>query len=272
MAAIPLILNRSSAGSTERGLKYFIIQIISGLVVLTIIVSDRASRILLELIIILKLGGFPFFIWVPHVYRGLSYYRLGLIGTLLKLPSLIIFRALASSVVIFLAGVSSILIGSITGVLLTRVKKLLAYSSVSQSGWLIILAFQTNEWGLYFIIYRLITIVALIWLNLNRFKRTYQIIRQSKSHISITIIILIRLAGFPPTLGFNLKIFSLSNIIVSYPGLVLLVIGRLVVRVYYYFSMFIHSWLLINKPVTKSIMIVKVTPIIIALIFSPLLL
>ena len=66
-------------------------------------------------------------------------------STVIKFPSLILLRRVATSLITIIAATIRIIVGALAGVVLSSIKKLLSYSRVAQSGWLIILTIQTQE-------------------------------------------------------------------------------------------------------------------------------
>ena len=148
---IPIILRYNSTTISERALKYFIIQIIRGLFILLFILLQQPILYCLIMLLFIKLGLAPFFIWVPQVYSGSSYFIIGLISTIIKIPSLVIISILrTTNIYIFFRGLS-VFLGRLAGVIATHIKKLLAYSRISQTGILRILVLQSVDWVLYFI-------------------------------------------------------------------------------------------------------------------------
>lgn len=267
MLSLPLIISYSSAGRAERTLKYFIIQIIRGLLFLRLIVFSQPIYYFIELIILLKLGAFPFFMWVPHVYSGLNYFSIGLLRSVIKFPRFVIVPIVCQlNFIVFIAAIS-IFIGSITGVLLSRIKSLLRYSRISHTGWLIILSVYEFDWWVYYLTYTLLVIMAIRWLSLNRVKRVYQLINMSYLLLFYTIRVILAMAGMPPTLGFYLKLLGLSArrdiSFWLFTGLVL----SITVRVYYYSTLFLRSLLNLSKPSKKVSFSVRKRIFILRIIF-----
>lgn len=250
--SVPLISSYYSATNVEGALKYFLIQIIRGIIFLVGLVNYNSLFYLLELAILLKLGAFPFFFWVPHIFSGINYFGIGIIRTLIKLPSLTVLSTLINRKTLIIMGGISVVIGSITGVLLRNSKLLLRYSRISHTGWLIIISGQFFDWWAYYFIYSLLVVATISWLRLNSIKRIYQMIMYVNWVFLIyRIRLFLSLAGIPPTIGFYLKLIVLSISRGIRFRLIMLLALSLTVSVYYYSIFFLNALLLRNKPRQK---------------------
>lgn len=87
----------------------------------------------------LKLGLFPFYFWVPIVMISLPWFGCFLIGRIQKIPPMVLLCTTIIEInAAILIGLASILIGGIMGVNQTRLRRAIAYSSVSHTGWIVI--------------------------------------------------------------------------------------------------------------------------------------
>ena len=269
---LPLIAAHDSARSVEGSLKYFIIQAFSGIVFLGAIISSFKSFYFLEATLLLKMGAFPFYIWVPHIYSGINYFSIGLLRTIMKFPRLVVLPSLSRGNIILFMAVARVLLGSIRGALLINLKALLRYSSVSHTGWLIILASQEFDWWAYYLIYMFMTILLISWLSKSNVKSINQIIKIPVFLTTGTMVLLISLSGIPPTIGFYVKLMALSRTSIICPEATLILSVSLVVRTYYYSALFLYSWLVFNKPLNKSTLTFTIRAAITLIIIPPLLL
>lgn len=96
---------------------------------------------------------------------------------------------------------------------LTNIKKLLSYSSINQSRWLIILIYLKNIlWLSYFFIYSLIYLILFFFLSLYKFN--FNFINNFINFKIILLIIILNITGLPPFSFFLFKwfrIFLISN-------------------------------------------------------------
>ena len=247
----PLLLSHKSATSRERIIKYYLIQTIRGLLILVSFVAPLNTSIIILGALSLKLGLAPLFMWVPSIFSGQSYFSIFIISTFIKLPGFIIlshfwFKEL------WIVGVLRVVLGAIGGVVISRIKKLIAYSSINHSGWICLLGINNEGWGLYWVLYRVLTTIVLYSLHLINIKSTVQAFNYSKRRAYGLRVLFLSLAGFPPFLGFGLKLLVLSYLSIIRPGVVLILIITMGASLFYYIILFIYSWVQLNKRITLT--------------------
>lgn len=133
-------------------------------------------------------------------------------------------------------------------------KSLIAYSSINQSGWIIILIYIKNIiWFKYFIFYIIISLI--LFSIIFSFKIFLNSSFHSSSNLNIiSIIFIFNLAGIPPFSFFIIKWYSLylflinSNLLII---LILIIIRRLII-LYIYINIIIKS-IFLNKFIFKLI-------------------
>ena len=95
-------------------IKYFVVQRLRGVLFLGFINSGLGLSLVVCRVILLKLGLFPFHLWVVHIYRGLRIRLIIITRTLLKLPGLILLGDIRHHL-LTLSARASILVGSMGG-------------------------------------------------------------------------------------------------------------------------------------------------------------
>ena len=190
-----------------------------------------------------KLSIFPFHQWTPDVFQGV---HINITAFFALLPKAVFFFLLPYLIVNFVPllifnfdhlavlsvtsnwnlvpmvlGIISIFIGSFLGLLQSNLKRLLAYSSISNGGFLI-LALATNSFVGYnsFYFYLIIYLIS----NINLFTALHyrvNLVQEFKNLVFINpiftfnfTILLFSLAGVPPLAGFLSKFqifYSLTN-------------------------------------------------------------
>nr|YP_010297309.1 NADH dehydrogenase subunit 2 [Astriclypeus mannii]UML37536.1 NADH dehydrogenase subunit 2 [Astriclypeus mannii] len=234
LALVPLLCSEFSPRNVEAAIKYFLIQALSAAILLNgaliqawlvgswsvLIPLNNISSILLTIAIAFKLGLSPCHFWFPDVLQGLPFLQGLIVATWQKIAPLIIlfsFSQLISSSLIILLGLLSVLIGGWGGLNQTQIRKILAFSSIGNMGWIVITAVYSFNAALsMLIIYLLInTAIFLILHFFNSFTLGHLNVLAQLSPISIFLIILtiLSLGGLPPLTGFMIKFFSLSFLV-----------------------------------------------------------
>jgi NADH-quinone oxidoreductase subunit N len=276
--------NRDNAKSSEAGLKYFILGALSSclllygisliygfagttdFVSLALALRDQGAShagVVVGMVFVLaglafKLSGVPFHMWAPDVYEGAPTPVTAFFATGPKLAALALFtrfllepmNGLSSEwhqVVVFIA-VASMLWGAFAGLVQSNIKRLLAYSSIANMGFLLVGVAIGDKAGvsallIYFAIYALNVLGAFaVILCLRRGGKNLESISDlaglSKTNPVIAlamVLLMFSMAGVPPLAGFFGKYFVFLSAVDA--GLMpLAIIGVLssVVTAYYY--------------------------------------
>lgn len=171
--------------------------------------------------ILIKLGAAPFHAWVPRIVESLSWIVLFILLTVQKLNPLFIlftwdFFSFFRIKIVFLAILSSLVLGSFLGLIQVRVRMLLIFSSINHIGWILsAFIFGLKLTFFYFFVY--ILLLRAIVFPLSKFN--LQHVNQLASH-SLGVVWapflffnLLSLGGLPPFLGFLPKWLVLQQII-----------------------------------------------------------
>ena len=175
-----------------------------------------------------KLGAVPFQMWVPDVYEGSPTAITLFIGSVTKLSAFaIVIRLLAQGLqplaqdwqgMLLIMAVLSMVIGNITAIAQTNLKRMLAYSTISHVGFLLfgLMSASLNGYAS-----AMFYIVAYVMMSLASFGMILLLSRQgfeadklddlkglnqrSPWHAFLMMIVMFSMAGVPPTLGFYAK-------------------------------------------------------------------
>nr|YP_010610889.1 NADH dehydrogenase subunit 2 [Podulmorinus opacus]WAP91710.1 NADH dehydrogenase subunit 2 [Podulmorinus opacus] len=239
MSFIPLMIS-NLAVSSECSMKYFIVQSMSSsLFILGVVFMLMGVNINYEMIIVLsmmmKMGVAPFHMWLLSMIEGLNYMILFNMFTVMKIvPMMIIINMnLDLSLIIIL----TLIVGSVFGLNQNSVRKILAYSSVFNMGFMLYSIKNLSLWLLYFVIYSL-NLFMLTWiLMLNNVNYLNQLIINKvelKSKISIWVLMLSS-GGMPPMMGFmgKLIVIELSILFNDWLISLLMILTSLLVMFYY---------------------------------------
>jgi NADH-quinone oxidoreductase subunit N len=206
-----------------------------------------------------KIALAPFHMWAPDVYQGAPTPVTALISTAPKIAGLALLIQLYLGcwspyqnwwlIIFSLLSILSMLIGNLTALPQTNIKRMLAYSGIAQIGYIMIgLAVPSRDClaaALYYlIIYSLSTLTAfgvVIALNCNAKGEELSDFEGLADHSPglavIMLIALLSLAGAPPLAGFLAK-FSLFLAALHQGAVWLVILGILmtVISFYYYLA------------------------------------
>ena len=205
-----------------------------------------------------KLGAVPFHMWVPDVYHGAPTAMTLFIGSAPKIAAFafvvrILGQGLESQVaewrdMLVILAVLSMLVGNIAAIAQTNLKRMLAYSTISHMGFMLlgILAGSQNGYSsamFYVIVYALMSLggFGMILLlsragfeadKLDDFKGLN---RRSPWLAFIMLLLMFSMAGIPPTVGFYAKLAVLQAVVqIQYVWLAVVAVMLSLVGAFYY--------------------------------------
>ncbi len=282
MVALP----RDSGTSTEAAMKYFVLGALSSGMLLygmsmiygatgALEVTAVAQRIfdgeaiptilVFGLVFVVagigfKLGAVPFHMWVPDVYHGAPTAVTLLIGAATKLAAFaFVMRLLVEALgigqlkvewqqMLVLLAFASLAVGNITAIAQTNIKRMLAYSTISHMGFLLLGILSGEMEGFsaamfYTIVYVLMALgtFGMILLlsregfeadNLDDFRGLNQ---RNPWYAFLMLLLMFSMAGIPPTVGFWSKLFVLQAALAAgYLWLVVAAVMFSLVGAFYY--------------------------------------
>lgn len=277
-------LQRDSAMATEAAMKYFVLgALASGLLlygmsmlygatgslninqVATVIQHSTGNHVVLTfgLVFIVaglafKLGVVPFHMWIPDVYQGAPTAVTLFIGSAPKIAAFaFVTRLLVEGLqglvqdwqgMLAIMALLSMAIGNVTAIAQTNIKRMLAYSTISHMGFLLLgfLSGSLNGYSsamFYVLVYVLMSMggFGMIMLlsrqgfeaeNLDDFKGLNQ---RSPWYAFVMLLLMFSMAGVPPTVGFYAKLSVLQAALQA--GFVWLVVAAVlfsVIGAFYY--------------------------------------
>jgi NADH-quinone oxidoreductase subunit N len=202
-----------------------------------------------------KVSAAPFHFWTPDVYDGAPTVFTSFMATIVKAAVFIAFirlfdetfGALQSQWKLWVAVITAatLFIGNITAVFQQSVKRMLAYSSIAQAGFMLMAVYAMNQDAkegilLYATAYSLATIGIFAVLNKMddyTFEGFNGLAKQQPFVAAAVTVCLLSLAGIPLTAGFLAKFYMLKSVVAtgSYTWLVIFGVVMAAVSVYYYF-------------------------------------
>jgi NADH-quinone oxidoreductase subunit N len=273
--------------STEAGIKYFLFGAMTAAVMLygfsllfgftgttnlyamaAMITGGSLSPVALMMALILVLVGFgfkisavPFHFWAPDVYEGSLTPVAGFLSTASKAAGFaVLMRVLVAvfpsieanwTVLLAILAAASMIIGNLLALAQRNIKRLLAYSSIAQAGYILLGVMANSEFGMtaatFYLVSYLVTnlaafgIVALVGRTLcsDDLEAYAGLHRRSPGLAMALLVALLSLGGIPPFSGFMGKLLVFGAAVQSGPlGVVMAFIGVLtsVIALYYYLT------------------------------------
>ena len=202
-----------------------------------------------------KVSAAPFHFWTPDVYDGAPTVFTSFMATIVKVSVFIGFLNLFANgfgtitdkwqLTIAIITALTLFIGNITAVYQQSVKRMLAYSSIAQAGFMMFAVFAINDMSkqgllLYAAAYCLATIgifAVLIKMKDYTIDGFNGLAKKEPLVAAVLTVCLLSLAGIPLTAGFFAKYFVLAAAIKTgiYLWLVIFAVLMAAVSVYYYF-------------------------------------
>ncbi len=277
-------LNRNSSAAAEAAMKYFVLgALASGMLLygmsmiygatgsldLTVIgqilsgegernVGARFGLTFVIVGIAFKLGAVPFHMWVPDVYDGAPTSVTLFISTAPKIAAFaMVIRLLVDGLESLLAdwqqmlsilAALSMIVGNLVAISQTNIKRMLAYSTISHVGFLLMGVVAANPTGysaamFYTITYAFTTLAAfgvLLALSRNGYEAVMLddltgLARRNGLLAAVMLLAMISLAGVPPAVGFYAKLSVLRAAVgADYVWLALIGVAMSVIGAFYY--------------------------------------
>jgi NADH-quinone oxidoreductase subunit N len=227
-----------------------------------------------------KLAVFPFHFWAPDVYQGAANQVTAYIATASKVAAVAILMrmvALSGGTSVYLVNVlvtlsiCSMTLGNLVAIVQKDMKRLLAYSSISHAGYVLIGILSMTQTGYASAIFYAL---AYLIMNLSCFLVVVQVaedggdlkiaqlagLHRRSPLLAMTLMLAVfGLAGIPPTIGFTGKFLVFAAAVEKgYLGLVILAMVNATVSLYYYILVVKAAYLL--EPDEELARLVVTTP------------
>ena len=216
-----------------------------------------------------KLGAVPFHMWVPDVYQGAPTAVTLLIGAAPKLAAFAITIRLLVEGMLGLAvdwqqmlvvlAVGSMLIGNIVAIAQTNLKRMLAYSSIAQMGFMLlglcsgvvygntVSAANSYASSMFYIVAYVLTTLGSFGMIMLLSRPGFEaeeigdlkgLAKRSPWFALVMTVFMLSLAGLPPTVGFYAKLSVLQSLVstnvTGYVYLAVVAVLLSLVGAYYY--------------------------------------
>jgi NADH-quinone oxidoreductase subunit N len=301
-------LARDSARSAEAAMKYFVLgALASGMLlygmsmvygataslaigdVIAAVQSGDANSTILKfgLVFIVagigfKLGAVPFHMWVPDVYQGAPTAVTLMIGTAPKLAAFaFIVRLLVEALgaeqlvvewrqMLMLLSVASLVLGNVVAIAQTNLKRMLAYSTISHMGFLLlgVLSGTTEGYSaaMFYVSVYVIMGLGAFGMILLMSRKGYEaeeledlkgLNQRHPWFAFVMLVMMFSMAGLPPTVGFWAKLSVLQAVVsIGYVWLAVLAVLFSLVGAFYYLR--VVKLMYFDEPVQREAMQVGV--------------
>ncbi len=197
-----------------------------------------------------KIGAVPFHMWIPDVYQGAPTAATLMIGGAPKLAAFaILVRLLVEGLLplafdwqqmLALLAMASLLIGNLAAIAQTNLKRMLAYSTISQMGFVLLgfvagvvngettLAANAYSSAMFYMVSYVLTTLAAFGVIMLLARQGFEseeitdlagLNQRSPLYAGVMAICLFSMAGIPPMVGFYAKLSVLQSLVASGQGL-----------------------------------------------------
>nr|AID21705.1 NADH dehydrogenase subunit 2 [Hellula undalis] len=215
LSFIPLISNSNNLLSSEASLKYFLTQSIASInflfcILLKLLLMKNFEMnyfmaIMINSSLLMKMGSCPFHFWFPNIVEGLSWLNNFILMSWQKITPIILLSYYFNKNYLLIIIMLNAIIGAIGGFNQTSLRKLMAFSSINNLGWMLsAMMISENLFLFYFLFYSfMISIMCFIFQMMNLYFINQLFFINLNYMIKLLLIInFLSLGGLPPFIGF----------------------------------------------------------------------
>jgi len=232
-----------------------------------------------------KLGVVPFHMWIPDVYQGAPTAVTLMIGGAPKLAAFaIVIRLLVEGMLplavdwqqmLMLLAIASLLVGNLAAIMQTNLKRMLAFSTISQMGFVLLglmsgvingniySAANAYSSAMFYVVTYVLTTLASFGVILLLAREGFEseeiadfagLNQRSPLYAAIMAICLFSLAGIPPLVGFYAKLSVLQALVASgqtlHIGLAVFAVIMSLIGAFYYLR--VVKVMYFDEPITAT--------------------
>nr|YP_010126136.1 NADH dehydrogenase subunit 2 [Lycorma meliae]QPN53389.1 NADH dehydrogenase subunit 2 [Lycorma meliae] len=254
---LPLL--KKSNKMNEQSMKYLIIQSMSSSIMMTSMIINAIincpinESILMMMSILMKMGLIPFHLWVPSIMQMMSWEMCMMMMTMQKIIPTIIATQMTSIKLMMTSMIMSMIMAPISGIKQTSLKKLMAYSSISNSPVMIFsLMISKQQFILLLTMYTMINLTMMNTFKKNNINFLNQINLQTNLTKMSLMISSLSMSGMPPTTGFLMKWMIMKSTIQMAPMIPLIMLISSIISTFMYLNMMIPTMTKSNKSKMKK--------------------
>jgi len=214
-----------------------------------------------------KIAAVPFHMWIPDVYEGAPTPITALLAAASEIAGLVILLRVFLvaipglqdrwALLFYVLSLLTMTVGNVVAIAQSNIKRMLAYSSIAHIGYLLIGVVAGRELGisaalLYTVVYALMTLGAFAMVILlcvggvkgERIDDFTGLAQRSPMAAAAMLILLLSLAGVPPTAGFVGKLYLFGAAIErGYVLLALIAVVNSTVSLFYYMKVAVAMYM-----------------------------
>nr|YP_010946947.1 NADH dehydrogenase subunit 2 [Sigmella ectobioides]WGO57704.1 NADH dehydrogenase subunit 2 [Sigmella ectobioides] len=263
LSFIPIMSSHDNIYTSESSLKYFIIQALASTTLLFLVLLSMTTEMLNPLYtstltssailtpLLLKTGAAPLHWWFPSVMEGLSWQNCIILMTIQKLsPMTLISYLWTTSTFSIIIIITSITIGSISGLNQTSIRKIMTYSSINHMGWMLTaMLLGDNYWLMYLLIYSMMTLTVIMVIypsQISFINQTFLLDNKNPIMKFLLFTSLLSLGGLPPFTGFFPKWVIIQNTLDNKMIILITMMVMMSLITLYYYLQLSYSAFLMN--------------------------
>nr|QGZ04896.1 NADH dehydrogenase subunit 2 [Phrynocephalus forsythii]QGZ04898.1 NADH dehydrogenase subunit 2 [Phrynocephalus forsythii]QGZ04899.1 NADH dehydrogenase subunit 2 [Phrynocephalus forsythii]QGZ04901.1 NADH dehydrogenase subunit 2 [Phrynocephalus forsythii]QGZ04908.1 NADH dehydrogenase subunit 2 [Phrynocephalus forsythii] len=234
LAILPTISKPKTTRASEATIKYFLTQAIASAMMLLssttnawqtgswdiMELKNKFSTTTMALSLMMKMGAAPVHFWLPEVLQGATLQTALLITTWQKLAPITLMYMISNNIqptLLTSAGILSMIVGGLGGINQTQLRKTMAYSSINNLGWTImIMALSPNLAIMNISIYIIMTTPIFLMMTNASTKTLQNLTTTWTTSTTMTIsiaMLMLSTSGLPPFTGFTPKMLALNELI-----------------------------------------------------------
>nr|YP_009236665.1 NADH dehydrogenase subunit 2 [Acraea zetes]AMJ17134.1 NADH dehydrogenase subunit 2 [Acraea zetes] len=226
LSFIPLMSSPLNLINSEASLKYFLTQsiasinflfsILLNLILFNMFYFHNLLSIMINSTLLMKMGSVPFHFWFPNIMEGLSWLNNFILMTWQKISPMILLSYYMNINYLIFIMILNVMIGAIGSFNQTSLRKLMAFSSINNLGWMIsTLLISENLWLTYFMFYSMFLFISCFLFFITNMFYINQLYNFNFNYLIKFSIMLnfLSLGGLPPFLGFFPKWLVINYLI-----------------------------------------------------------
>nr|WGN91018.1 NADH-ubiquinone oxidoreductase chain 2 [Draco lineatus] len=236
LAILPIISKTKHPRATEAATKYFLTQAVASCLLLAsgiinawqtgswdiLQMTNKYTSTIMLIAIAMKAGAVPLHFWMPEVMQGSTLYTAMLISTWQKVAPMTLLYLISNHVqpiITLMLGMLSTTIGGWGGINQTQLRKMMAYSSITNLGWaLMVLSLEPNMFAINILVYILMMVPTFPILAATSTKTLQNLSTSwttSPLGTTMLMVLLLSIAGLPPLTGFLPKLLILNELVMQ---------------------------------------------------------